>query len=47
MSEEAQAFLDGYAGDVQIVQGPHIDTMRPKTMDKFLSSVRTLEGNEV
>ena len=45
--EAAQAFMDGYAGEVEIKDGGHIDTVRPKTMDKFLSSVRTLEGNVV
>jgi len=45
--EEAQAFLDTYAGEVQIIAGPHIETARPKTMDKFLASHRTLEGREV
>jgi hypothetical protein len=39
--------MDGYSGKVEIVDGGHIDTVRPKTMDKFLSSVRTLEGQEV
>jgi hypothetical protein len=43
----AQAFLDSYAGEVEIKAGPHLETQRPATMDKFLASHRTLEGREV
>ena len=45
----SMSYLDeiGAASDVEIIQGPHIDTVVPADVNRFLSDVTTLDGKKV
>ena len=47
MPDAAQAFLDTYSGDVEIVDGGHLETYVNPNLKKWKADVRTLEGKVV
>ena len=47
MSDVAKEFIAAYPSTVQIVQGPHIETVVPENVQHMRSDVLTLDGRIV